>query len=69
MYAVCSQYLFGVSLIRGLKELIDLEPSLFVWGSIMLISIVAGAWSVAGAIWYGVGLAWNWLRLYPAGER
>lgn len=69
LYEFSAQSLFGVSLHRGVAALIDLERPLFYWGSILLLSIIIGGWSVAEALWYSVVLTSRWAKLRPAGVR
>src|SRR5882672_1345640 len=69
LYEICARLFFGLSLWPGITELYRLHGPLFWWGSIILISVIIGGWSVVGASWHVLGLCWKWARLYPAGGK
>jgi len=39
------------------------------WGVILLLSLVAGGWSIAGFVRLASSKIWKWLWVYDAGEK
>jgi len=69
LYLRCMSLFFGVKPLSGVVTLGHLRGPLFSWGSLILLSILVGSWSVGGALTEVVKLCWKWVRLYEAGGK
>ena len=56
-----------ISFWDGAREWRRLDLDLKLWGALLALSLLSGAWSVGRAVSHVAGRVWRWARLYEPG--